>query len=196
MTAPSIVEPGTKANKNVRIGLSLLVALVIVFSAWWIAGREGLDDLGRGGMNASLLPSVGEMAPDFTVVDLNGQPRSLSDYAGQPVWINFWGSWCPPCRAEMPDLQMAYIELQKQGVVMLAVSLDETAADAARFANLNRLTFTILSDPTRSGTSANYPIFSFPTHIFVNPEGVIEAIALKPLNVETALEYGAMITGN
>ena len=173
----------------------MLVALVIVVSAWWVAGREGLGDLGQGGMNANLLPSVGEVAPDFTVTDLNGQPRSLSDYAGQPVWINFWGSWCPPCRAEMPDLQVAYAELQKQGVVMLAVSLDETAADAARFANLNRLTFTILSDPSRSGTNANYPIFSFPTHIFVNPDGVIEAIALKPLNVESALQYGAMITG-
>jgi peroxiredoxin len=196
MSTPSVIEPGTKSNRTVRIGLSLLVALVIVLSAWWIAGRQGLDDLGRGGMNANLLPSVGEVAPDFTVVDLSGQPRSLSDFAGQPVWINFWGSWCPPCRAEMPDLQMAYVELQRQGVVMLAVSLDETAAEAARFANLNRLTFTILSDPTRSGTSANYPIFSFPTHIFVNPDGVIEAIALKPLNVETALEYGAMILNN
>jgi peroxiredoxin len=78
---------------------------------------------------------------------------------------------------------------------MLAVSLDESAADAARFANLNRLTFTILSDPTRAGTHENYPIFSFPTHIFINPDGVIEAIALKPLNVESALEYGALITG-
>lgn len=192
--AESVVESGTTSNRNLRIGLSLLVALVIVASAWWVAGREGLSDLGQGGMNSNLLPAVGEMAPDFTVTDLSGQPRSLSDYAGQPVWINFWGSWCPPCRAEMPDLQMAYVELQRQGVVMLAISLDEPAADAARFANLNRLTFTILSDPSRTGTHTDYPIFSFPTHIFINPDGVIEAIALKPLNVESALEYGALIT--
>jgi peroxiredoxin len=195
MVAPAS-EPTSGNNRNIRIGLSLLVALVIVTSAWWIAGREGLSDLGQGGMNANLLPAVGEVAPDFTVTDLNGRNRSLSEFAGQPVWINFWGSWCPPCRAEMPDLQMAYLELQKRGVVMLAISLDESAADAARFANLNRLTFTILSDPTRAGTNANYPIFSFPTHIFINPDGVIEAIALKPLNAETALEYGDMIIGD
>jgi len=193
MTAATTTPTTDRSSRLIRIGLSLLVALAIVFSAWWIAGRNGLNELGSGGMNASLLPSVGEVAPDFTVVDLNGRPRSLSEFAGQPVWINFWGSWCPPCRAEMPDLQMAYEELQRQGVVMLAISLDEPAVDAARFANLNHLTFTILSDPTREGTSANYPIFSFPTHIFINPDGTVEVIALKELNVETALEYGARI---
>lgn len=193
MAANAATESGTTSNRNIRIGLSLLVALVIVASAWWIAGREGLSDLGRGGMNASLLPSIGEVAPDFTVTDLNGNQRSLSEFKGQPVWIFFWGSWCPPCRAEMPDLQMAYQELQRDGVVVLAVSLDEPASEAARFSNLNQLTFTILSDPARTGTHANYPIFSFPTHIFINPDGVIEAIALKPLNVDSALEYGALI---
>jgi len=186
-------DSGSTANRNVRIGLSLLVALVIVVSAWLIAGRAGLSDLGKGGMNANLLPSVGEVAPDFKVTDLNGRERSLSEFHGQPVWVFFWGSWCPPCRSEMPDLQMAYQELQQHGVVVLAVSLDEPAADAARFSNLNQLTFTILSDPSRSGTHENYPIFSFPTHIFINPDGVIEAIALKPLNVDSALEYGALI---
>ena len=193
MTAGTATSTEHKGNRSVRIGLSLMVALAIVFSAWYIAGREGLDELGQGGMNASLLPSIGDQAPDFTVTDLSGRERSLSEFEGQPVWLFFWGSWCPPCRAEMPDLQMAYEELQQEGVVVLAVSLDETAADAARFANLNHLTFTILSDPSRSGSHESYPIYSFPTHIFINPDGVIEMVALKPLNAESAIEYGHMI---
>jgi peroxiredoxin len=184
-------EQGT--NKLFRIGGSLLVALVIVFSAWWIAGREGIDELGDAGMNASLLPAAGDTAPDFTVYDLNGNPRSLSEFAGQPVWINFWGSWCPPCRAEMPDLQTAYQQLQPQGIVMLAISLDESATAAARFAHLNGVTFTVLSDPDRSATGAAYPIFNFPTHIFVNRDGTIERVALKPLSVAEAVEYGEEI---
>lgn len=196
MAATVVPKPDDKRARSVRIGLSLVVALVIVASAWWVAGREGLEDLGQGGMNSNLLPAVGEMAPDFTATDLSGAERSLSEFVGQPVWLFFWGSWCPPCRSEMPDLQVAYDELQHEGVVVLAVSLDEPASEAARFSNLNQLTFTVLSDPSRSGTNENYPIFSFPTHIFIGADGVIEAIALKPLNADSALEYGRLITGS
>lgn len=197
MTSTSSTSPAAVPEQGVsrlfRIGGSLLVALVIVFSAWWIAGREGIDELGGAGMNANLLPAAGEVAPDFTVYDLNGRQRSLSEFAGQPVWINFWGSWCPPCRAEMPDLQTAYAQMQPQGIVMLAISLDESATDAGRFAARNGVTFTVLSDPDRSATGAEYPIYNFPTHIFVNRDGTVERVALKPLSVAEAVEYGEEI---
>ena len=77
MTAGTATSTEHKGNRSVRIGLSLMVALAIVFSAWYIAGRDGLDELGQGGMNASLLPSIGDQAPDFTVTDLSGRERSL-----------------------------------------------------------------------------------------------------------------------
>lgn len=185
--------PDRGSGRLLRIGASLLVAFVIVFSAWWIAGREGIDELGNAGMNASLLPSVGDTAPDFTVYDLSGRQRSLSEFRGQPVWINFWGSWCPPCRAEMPDIQSAYEQLQPQGLVILAISVRESATDAARFAHLNGATFTILSDPDQSATGVAYPVFNFPTHIFVNRDGTIASIALKPLSVAEAIEHGEEI---
>jgi peroxiredoxin len=192
-TTTSAQAPEQGMSRLLRIGGSLLVAFVIIFSAWWIAGREGIDELGDRGMNASLLPAVGDEAPDFTVYDLTGRQRSLSEFAGQPVWINFWGSWCPPCRAEMPDLQTAYQQLQPQGIVMLAISINESTTAAARFASLNGVTFTILSDPDRSATGAAYPVFNFPTHIFVNRDGTIERVALKPLSVAEAVEYGEEI---
>jgi cytochrome c biogenesis protein CcmG/thiol:disulfide interchange protein DsbE len=184
-------ERGT--GRLLRIGGSLLVAFVIIFSAWWIAGRQGIDDLGNAGMNASLLPAIGEQAPDFTVHDLTGRERSLSEFAGQPVWINFWGSWCPPCRAEMPDIQTAYQQMQPQGLVILAVSVRESATDAARFAHVNGATFMILSDPDQSATWTDYPVNNFPTHIFVNRDGTIASIALKPLSVADAVEHGEAI---
>jgi peroxiredoxin len=176
-----------------RIGGSLLVALVIIFASWWIAGREGIDELGNQGMNASLLPSVGEQAPDFTVPDALGQLHSLSDYRGQPVWINFWGSWCPPCRAEMPDMQAAFAQVQPQGVILLAVSLDEPALDAQRFAARNGATFTVLSDPTRSYTGAAYPIYNFPTHLFINRDGTVERVVLNVMSTEEAVQYAQEI---
>ncbi|CAN5485404.1 hypothetical protein BH09CHL1_BH09CHL1_05600 [soil metagenome] len=180
-------------SRMVRVGGSLLVAIILVFSAWWVAGREGLSDMGNGGADASVLPSVGDAAPDFTVPDPLGTMHSLSDYKGQPVWLNFWGSWCPPCRAEMPELVAAYQQLKTRGIVMLAISVDEPADVAQKYATQNGATFTILSDPTRSYTGADYGILNFPTHIFIDREGNIHRIALKNLSYDEAIKYAEEI---
>lgn len=181
---------GANDDKFKRIGLSLALALAIVAGAWWIGGKQNFSNLGKSGMNAQLLPKVGSVAPNFTVTDLLGNKVSLSDYKGRPVWLNFWGSWCPPCRAEMPDIQTAYAQLQPKGVVLLAVSLDEPAVNAAAFAYRNNATFTILSDPDRSGTGSAYPILNFPTHIFIGRDGKIKEVILKPMSVADAIAYG------
>lgn len=178
------------SSRRAQIILSLAVVLVIVGAAWFIGGREGFGQIGQGGINQEVLPKVGETAPDFTAYDLNGRPVSLSDFRGQPVWINFWGSWCPPCRSEMPEIQKAYEQLGPEGLVLLAVSLDEPAADAAAFAARNHATFTILSDPNRAETGEGYPIVNFPTHIFVDRDGTIHQIVLAEMDAETALQYG------
>ncbi|MGH2549299.1 MAG: peroxiredoxin family protein [Thermomicrobiales bacterium] len=169
------------------------MAIVLVFSAWWVAGREGLNELGNGGADASLLPSVGEMAPDFSVPDSNGVMHSLSDYKGQPVWLNFWGSWCPPCKAEMPELVAAFNALQPQGLVMLAVSMNEPIVDAVRFAAINEAKFTILSDQFHEYTGANYGIANYPTHIFIDRDGTVHRVVLKNLSYDDAMKYAEEI---
>jgi len=181
-------------SRMVRVGGSLLVAFVLVFAAWWIAGREGLGDLGNGGADASLLPQVGTVAPDFTLPDGLGTMHSLSDYRGQPVWLNFWGSWCPPCRSEMPELVSAYNQVKGEGVVMLAVSMREPIGDALQFARLNNATFTILSDQTQEvSANAGYGIANWPTHIFIDRDGVIRNIVLAPLSFDDAVKYATEI---
>lgn len=184
-------------SRMMRVGGSLLIALVIVVSAWWVAGREGLSDLGNGGADASLLPKVGTVAPDFSVPDASGTMHSLSDYRGQPVWLNFWGSWCPPCKAEMPDLVAAYNEVKPDGVVMLAIGIDEPITDSVRFAALNGAQFTVLSDQFRQATSAaGYGIANFPTHIFIDRNGVIQRIVLAPLSYDQAVQYAEEIASS
>ena len=187
--APS-ASPGAGNDKFKRIGLSLAVALAIIAGAWYVGGKQNFSSLGKSGMNAQLLPKVGSEAPNFTVTDLLGNKVSLSDFKGQPVWINFWGSWCPPCRAEMPDIVEAYKELQPKGVVMLAISLDEPAINATAFAALNHATFIPYSDPDRSATGAAYPILNFPTHIFVGRDGKVKYVILKSMSVQEAVQYG------
>lgn len=76
---------------------------------------------------------VGETAPEFTLKDLNGKSVSLSDYRGEVVIIDFWASWCTPCRSSMPGLKELHTAYQDQGVVMIGVSLDRTEVAAANY---------------------------------------------------------------
>lgn len=173
--------------------MGLGVAAVILIVAWLVADQAGLGDVGKGGINTSLLPKVGEPAPDFTAVSLDGEIVSLSDYRGEPVWINFWGAWCPPCRAEMPDIQAAYEELEPEGLVLLALSLGDPPSEAADFAAKVGVTFTVLLDPDRSLTSDAYPIYNFPTHIFIDEEGIVRKIVLSEMSKQQAIAAAGSI---
>ena len=99
----------------------------------------------------------------------------------------FWGSWCPPCRAEFPDIQAAYAQLEPKGLRMLGVSLREAPVDAAAYAAANGATFLVLSDPDERDTGPAYPIFNFPTHIFIDRDGVIRSIVLEDMDTEQAV---------
>jgi peroxiredoxin len=183
-------SPATAIASPRKLGpaiTGLVVAAVIVAAALAIGARSGWETIGTGGVNQRLLPKVGETAPDFQTEDVYGNPVRLSQFRGQPVWLMFWGSWCPPCRAEFPDIQAAYARLEPQGLRMLGVSLRETPADAAAYAAQNDATFLVLSDPDERDTGAVYPIFNFPTHIFIDRDGVIRSIVLEDMDTEQAV---------
>ena len=187
----NVVSPATEPtkptgrSKQALIGLSIAVGILVL--AWFVAGRAGLSDVGKGGINTSLLPKVGEEAPDFVAISPEGEVVHLSDFRGQPVWLNFWGAWCPPCRAEMPDIQTAYEQLQPQGLTLLAISLGDKPSEALNFANLNGVTFDILLDPDRTLTSPTYPIYNFPTHIFIDENGIVRKIVLSEMSADQAI---------
>lgn len=183
----SEIEPVSTSPRKKQAMAGLAIAAGILLVAWLVAGRAGLSDVGKGGINTSLLPKVGEAAPDFIAVSPQGEIVHLSDYRGQPVWLNFWGSWCPPCRAEMPDIQTAYEQLHPQGLTLLAVSLGDKPSEAVNFAQLNGVTFTILLDPDRSLTSPTYPIYNFPTHIFIDKDGIVRKIVLSEMSADQAI---------
>ena len=113
-------------------------------------------------------------APNFTVQDMNGNNVSLSDFKGKPVVINFWASWCPPCKAEMPDYEKMYKEYAPKGVVFMMVDLTdgsrETVPIAKKFLQDSGYTFTAYFDVKSSAANA-YGISSIPTSIFVDRDG-------------------------
>ena len=181
----------TRGPRQAITGLA--IAAVIVAAAWFMGARSGWDTIGRGGINESVLPKVGDIAPDFETEDVFGNPVRLSQFRGQPVWLMFWGSWCPPCRAEFPDIVEAYKEVAPDGVLMLGVSLRESAIEAGAYAGQNGATFLVLSDPDEADTGRDYPIFNFPTHIFINKDGVIQSIVLEDMDTKQALGEVAKI---
>lgn len=179
----AIVGPPPRSRARQSTVIALLVALGLVAGAWYVGGRQDFSAIGKGGTNLRLLPGIGEPAPDFVAWTVTGDRVQLSSLRGQPVWINFWGSWCPPCRAEFPEMQAAYTDvLQPSGVIVLAVGLDEPPELSASFAVRNGGTFTILSDPVRADTSSGYPIANFPTHILVDRDGIVRDIILAPID--------------
>ncbi len=193
--APSAAHGGPATERQTagdsrRTGsaiVGLAVAALIVAAALAIGARSGWDSIGSGGINQRLLPKVGEVAPDFETEDLFGNPVRLSQFRGQPVWLMFWGSWCPPCRAEFPDIQAAYAQLEPQGLRMLGVSLREAPIDAAAYAAANGATFLVLSDPDERDTGPAYPIFNVPTLMFIDRDGVIRSIVLEDMDTEQAV---------
>ena len=183
-----------RPNRRVVLSSSLAMALALVGGAWYIGEREGFTSIGKGGTNLQLLPRVGEPAPDVSLMSLSdGRRVQLSGYRGRPVWLNFWGSWCPPCRSEFPDLQAAYQNvLAPSGVALLAISLDEPAEAAATYFVRNGGTFTLITDPVRQDTGAAYPIANFPTHILIDPDGIVRAVILAPID-QVEIERAAQL---
>jgi peroxiredoxin len=118
---------------------------------------------------------VGATMADFKLLDTNGKQVKLSDYAGQAVLINTWATWCPPCRAEMPDLNVFYQKHRESGFVVLAVNAGETRDLAAGFANQLGLAFPILLDSDEYLVDS-LGIRDFPTSILVGRDGKIKAV--------------------
>ncbi len=134
-------------------------------------------------------PEVGDAAREFVLNDVDGDPVQLSELAGQPVILNFWATWCAPCRVEMPDLQAVYERHQADGLVILAINREETA-DTVRdfFHDELDLTFTPLLDET-GDVARLYGVANYPTSVFVNGDGVVTAVHLGLMTEEQIEGY-------
>ncbi len=118
-------------------------------------------------------PNVGAPAPDLSLRDLSGKTVNLSDYRGQAVLLNFWATWCPPCREEMPSMEVLHRRLEKDGFVLLAVSVDQGGEQQVReFAEQLGLTFPVLLDPARESVRA-YRANAIPESVLIDRRGVI-----------------------
>lgn len=123
---------------------------------------------------------IGTKAPDFTLKALDGKQVKLSDYKGKPVIINFWASWCPACKAEMPDFEKTYQAYKDKGLVILAVDVGEPVVSVESFRQKYNLTFPILIDEN-SRVTRLYQVIPLPSTYFVDAQGVIRSKGLSQL---------------
>lgn len=112
------------------------------------------------------------MAPDFSLVDLDGEVHRLTELRGRPVIVNFWATWCPPCREEMPSMQRAWERLQAEGVSLLAVNVGEDSDTVFQFTGSYPVEFPILFDGD-GAVSGAWPMLGLPTTFVIDPQGRI-----------------------
>jgi thiol-disulfide isomerase/thioredoxin len=117
---------------------------------------------------------VGNLSPDFQLRDLDGETVSLTELRGSPVMLNFWATWCPPCRREMPYLQQIYEEWQDKGLILLTIDLRESTSTVREFIQSNNLSLPALLD-TNGNVASKYNITAVPTTFFINKYGLIQA---------------------
>lgn len=152
--------------------------LILLAGAVILAGVFGLVWM----QSAKYEPlEVGKNAPDFALNDLNDRPVKLSDYRGKVVFLNFWATWCKPCKEEMPSMEILNKNFEKDGLVILAVSIDRvtTTKDIPPFVKGMNLTFPVLID-SWGKTDKPYKRMGVPETFIIDQQGIIREIIIGP----------------
>ena len=149
-------------------GLALIALSLLGF--WWL-GRQSPDD--PPAVNSR--PQVGQPAPDFVLRDLAGNVERLSTRRGQVVLVNLWATWCPPCRAEIPELAALYQAHKVEGFVILGVDDQERKETVSDFLERNPLPYPVLLD-LDSRVSRAYGVDYLPMSVLIDRRGVLRAM--------------------
>ena len=166
MTEQTHTEP---AHSRFVIILTAVVILALAFGVVWMQSSK-YEPL-----------TVGKPAPDFSLPDLNDKTVRLSDYRGKVVFLNFWATWCKPCREEMPSMEVLHKNFERDGFVVLAVSIDRvtTKKDIPPFVNSMNLTFPILVD-SWGQTDKRYKLMGVPETYIIDQEGILREKVIGP----------------
>ena len=192
-------------NKNKTLLIAIIILILILGGAYFLYGKLG-SQVERENLVAENTTDADETennkedekvsAPDFTVTDNDGNEVKLSDFEGKPVVVNFWASWCGPCKAEMPEFEEAYKKYGENIHFLMVNSTDgsqETVETAKEFIVSEGYTFPVYYD-TESNASIVYGVTGLPTTYFIVADGNVIAKALSSLSMEVLEKGIGMIT--
>jgi len=178
-------------NKRMLFIVIMCLAILSVISACSPKSEKSGPDVASPGVTAENEKGaqkgteVGEVAPDFTLTTVEGKEVSLSSLRGQPVMLNFWATWCPPCQMEMPDIQK-FFSRKGQDIKVLAVNLtvsEKAPAQVRDFLNARGYTFPVMLD-SKGDVSQQYLVRSIPTTFFIDQKGIIRDKHTGPMTLE------------
>jgi cytochrome c biogenesis protein CcmG/thiol:disulfide interchange protein DsbE len=155
------------------------VALVVVLGAFAIPGLLGQPHPSGSVIVVGRNPLVGQPVPDFTLQTTSGQTVTLSSLRGKPVIVNFWASWCVPCREEFPLLVSAYQKYAGQGLQIVGVVHDDTAQSAGDFARSYGATWPLALDPSSTAWNAFNGAF-VPVSYYIDRDGIVRTVSYGP----------------
>jgi peroxiredoxin len=166
-TDPVQDETGEPENRESSLGAVALLLLAgsIALFAWAWTNERGDSSSGQN-------VEVGREAPDFILPDLQGNQIALSDHQGEVVLINFWATWCPPCRVEMPDMEAVYREHHNEGFEILGVDQREPQELVEEFVTERGFSWIFLLDEDFE-VSQEYSATSIPRSILVDRDGTV-----------------------
>lgn len=186
-------EPTAALTSRTAVVAALLLFGAILLAVVVLQGRAGeVADDPAAEVARSGPVREGVAAPDFALTSLDGEITSLSDYAGQPVLVNFWASWCPPCREEFPALVRAYETNAADGLEILGVTYNDQPDLARAFAEESAAEWPILSDPDHLAWDAYSPVGP-PTSYFIDADGIVQRVHIGAVNDEQLADYLAAI---
>ena len=167
-------------KKTILIWGTVLILLIVAiytttnYNKKKDVGTSSVQVTATSDSKQSSLDVLSEKAIDFTLKDLDGKTVSLSDYKGKNVYLNFFATWCPPCRGEMPDIQKVFKKYKDQDFVVLAVDLGEDRDTVKSFIEKNKYSFKVLLDSDQT-VGQQYSTNAIPVSIFINKKGNIVA---------------------
>ena len=162
-------EPPSLGRRRLVVSLGGLVILALAFGIVWLQSSK-YEPL-----------TVGMAAPDFSLPDIEGKTVRLSDYRGKVVFVNFWATWCKPCKEEMPSMEILWENFKSEDFVMLAISMDRvtTKKDIPPFIESMKLTFPILTD-SWGQTDKRYKLMGVPETYIIDQNGVLREKVIGP----------------
>jgi len=168
----------------------LICAIILFLLPQWLSAQVS-EEAARLLKNAKIQVYPKAAVPqDFTLPLLDGGNASLSSYKGKVVVLNFWATWCPPCREEMPSMDILYKRFKDQGLEILAVDIGENLNTVRQFIQKNKYSFPVLLDTTRQ-TSAIYGVEAIPTSFIIDREGKIIGRLIGSIRWDTQQIYNA-----
>ena len=183
---------GPRADRLRRTAIAIVVIGAIVAAIWWLESRDdgsvspSGERYGPAALPAALRttgldvsPEEGALAPDFLLESLEGGEVRLSDYQGQPVVLNFWATWCGPCRKEIPQFVEAYERFRGDGLVIIGVNMQEGKSIARGYVEDYGMQFPVAIDVDGEVGDA-YRLLGLPVTYFIDRDGVVRGVFTGP----------------